>query len=277
MIEGFIVNDDDAWIYQWFGYAVFSPNALRSALRKANGAPVTVRVNSPGGEVTSASVIYTDLREYAGDVTVKIIGMAASAASVISMAGDKVLMSPTAEMMIHNSQMGAQGDHVEMERAAGILRSTDDAIVNAYLGKTDKLTKAQLKNMMGKETWFNASEAQDYGLIDAVMFQEDGDPKLAGTEPNASAGGVPGARAASQHFPSVATLTERKRVWDELVPGAVNLAAARATLVAAPAEHEPPLTPAPTMTTPIETTPTPPNNSAQLALLRAQIDLYAEN
>ena len=92
LLEGFVVKDDDAPLYRWFGYSVVSPNMVRAALKKANGGPLNVRINSPGGDVTSASVIYTDIRSYKGEVTMQITGMAASAASVIAMAGDVVQM-----------------------------------------------------------------------------------------------------------------------------------------------------------------------------------------
>jgi ATP-dependent protease ClpP protease subunit len=211
LIDGFIVNDNDAWIYRWFGMAVASPSGIRAALKKANGAPVTVRINSPGGETWSASVIYTDLREYAGDVTAKIVGLAASAASVIAMAGDVVQMSPTAEMMIHNPWTYAEGDYREMDHASDVLRNSRETIINAYALKSKTLTRAEIGNMLNKETWLDAQKALGLGLIDSIMFD---DGTLGGTEPAPSGGSepMPGGKAAAANIPSAAALKERKRV-----------------------------------------------------------------
>jgi ATP-dependent protease ClpP protease subunit len=276
LLEGIVVNDDDQWIYKYFGVTAFSPSTIRAALKKANGGPVNVRINSPGGEVTSASVIYSDLRGYKGEVSGQITGMAASAASVIAMACKTLQMSPTAEMMIHNSTLATQGDHREMDHASDVLRSTDDAIANAYAGKTKLLTKAQIKNMMAKETWLNANEAIADGLVDAMMFEDGasapGPANGSNTEP---AEPLPGARAAAHNIPSAAALKERKRVWDELAPGAASLDEAKARLAAAtapPGPTEPETPPA----EPLEPEPSAPDDSAEIALLRAQIDVLAQ-
>lgn len=279
LLEGFVVKDDDAPLYRWFGYSVVSPNMVRAALKKANGGPLNVRINSPGGDVTSASVIYTDIRSYKGEVTMQITGMAASAASVIAMAGDVVQMSPTAEMMIHNSTLGTWGDHREMDHCRDILLSTDDAIANAYVSKTKLLTKAQIKNMMAKETWMSANEAVANGLADGVMFEDEAPgavSKASATEPS---GPLPGAREAAHNIPSAAALKERKRVWDELVPGAASLDDAKARLASAIAPPKLQPEPEPQDSDAAPTQPTEPEPSAsddsEIRLLRAQIDVLA--
>ena len=96
----------------WFDDDV-TPQMFRDELFAGDG-PITIWVNSPGGDCTAASQIYSMLMDYKNDVTVKIDGIAASAASVVAMAGTKVLMSPTSMMMIHNPATGAFGDHVDM-------------------------------------------------------------------------------------------------------------------------------------------------------------------
>ena len=137
----------------------------------AGDGPITIWVNSPGGDCTAASQIYSMLMDYKNDVTVKIDGIAASAASVIAMAGTKVLMSPTAMMMIHNPATGAFGDHVDMEKAIKMLDEVKESIINAYEIKTG-LSHAQLSHMMDDETWMNAKKAIELGFADGMLTDE---------------------------------------------------------------------------------------------------------
>src|SRR5690606_28311560 len=117
------------------------------------------------------SEIFTALKEYSGNVTVKIVGIAASAASVIAMAGDKVLISPTAQMMIHNVSTAAGGDYRTFEHTAEVLKSANQSIANAYKQRTNK-SDDELKSLMDAETWFNAQSAVENGFADEVMFEE---------------------------------------------------------------------------------------------------------
>lgn len=276
LLEGIVTNDDDAWIFEWFGIKAFSPATLRTALKKANGGPVTVKINSPGGETWSGSVMYTELRSYPGQKTTQIIGLGASVASVIAMAGDAVQMAPTAEMMIHNPWMTASGDYRDMEHYADELRVSRETIINAYALKAKNLTRAEIGNMLNKETWFDAQTALNLGLIDSIMFD---DGTLSGTAPAKSDDSepMPGAKAAAANIPTAAALKERKRVWDELAPGAVNLEEAKArlsTATAPPASAEP--EPPPTgPTEPPAPEPSAPDDS-EIELLRAQIDVLAQ-
>ena len=130
--------------------------------------PVTVWLNSPGGDCIAASQIYTMLMDYAGDVTVKIDGIAASAASVIAMAGTKVLMAPTALMMIHNPMTMAYGNHEDMEKAIEMLDEVKESIINAYEIKTS-LSRAKLSHLMDSETWMNAAKAIELGFADDIL------------------------------------------------------------------------------------------------------------
>ena len=170
-IKGPIVGNSDAWIYEWFGIEATSPSMVDKAIEKANGEDLEVEINSGGGSVFAGSEIYTALKSYPGNVTVKIVGLAASAASVIAMAGKKVLMSPTAQIMIHNVSSCAAGDYREMEHAAEILKSANDTIANAYRLKTGK-TQEELLALMNKETWMTAQKAKELGFIDEVMFED---------------------------------------------------------------------------------------------------------
>jgi ATP-dependent Clp protease protease subunit len=155
----------------WFGDEV-TPAEFKKELYSDTG-PVTVWINSPGGDCIAASRIYTMLTEYPDEVTVKIDGIAASAASVIAMAGSKVLMSPTSLMMIHNPMTSAYGDHNEMEKAKEMLAEVKESIINAYELKT-KLSRAKIDHFMESETWFNAKKAIALGFADGLL----GDEKL---------------------------------------------------------------------------------------------------
>ena len=171
-IKGPIVGNSDAWIYEWFGIEATSPQKVNDALEKANGEDIEVEINSGGGSVFAGSEIYTALKSYKGNVTVKIVGLAASAASVVAMAGKKILMSPTAQMMIHNVSSCAAGDYREMEHTAEILKSANDTIANAYRLKTGK-TQEELLALMDKETWMTADKAKELGFVDEIMFEND--------------------------------------------------------------------------------------------------------
>lgn len=169
-VKGPIISSDEAWIYDWFGIENTSPKSVNKAIEEANGDELEVEVNSGGGSVFAGSEIYTALKSYQGNVTVKIVGLAASAASVIAMAGKKIVMSPTAQMMIHNVSARASGDYRDMEHTAEILRNANETIANAYRIKSG-MNQEELLSMMNKETWMTAGEAKDYGLIDEVMFE----------------------------------------------------------------------------------------------------------
>jgi ATP-dependent Clp protease protease subunit len=151
----------------WFGDEV-TPKQFKSELLSGEG-DITIWINSPGGDVFAASQIYNMLMDYKGKVTVKIDGIAASAASVIAMAGEEVLISPTGLMMIHNPMTMAFGDAEEMERAIGMLSEVKESIINAYELKTG-LSRVKLSHFMDAETWFNAKKAVELGFADGILF-----------------------------------------------------------------------------------------------------------
>lgn len=171
-IKGTIVSDDIAWIYDLFDVAHTSPKMVENALSDANGEDLEIVINSPGGSVFDGSEIYSTIKDYPGASTVKIVGIAASAASVIAMAGKKVSMSPTAQMMIHNSATGQYGDYRDMDKASEFLKSTNQSIINAYKIKSGK-SDEELQAMMDEETWMTAHQAKENHLIDEVMFEEN--------------------------------------------------------------------------------------------------------
>lgn len=171
-IKGPIISNSEAWIYDWFGIENTSPKVVNDAIEKAKGEDIEVEINSGGGSVFAGSEIYTALKSYSGYVTVKIVGLAASAASVIAMAGKKIIMSPTAQMMIHNVSSRASGDYRDMQHTADVLKNANDTIANAYRLKTGK-TQEELLKLMDNETWLTAEKAKEQGFVDEIMFEND--------------------------------------------------------------------------------------------------------
>ena len=153
----------------WFEDDI-TPALFRAELEKCS-APITVYINSPGGDCVAAAQIYTMLMDFPYDVTVKIDGIAASAASVIAMAGTKVLMSPVSMMMIHNPATVAMGDHSDMEKAIAMLDSVKESIINAYEIKTG-ISRKVLSAMMDSETWMDANKAVELGFADGILERE---------------------------------------------------------------------------------------------------------
>lgn len=150
----------------WFDDDV-TPQMFKEELQDGSG-NITVWINSPGGDCVAAAQIYNMLREYEGKVTVKIDGIAASAASVIAMAGDTVLMFPVSMMMIHNPMTVASGDSGEMQKAIEMLSSVKDSIINAYELKTG-LSRTKLAHLMDAETWMDVNKAIELGFADEVI------------------------------------------------------------------------------------------------------------
>lgn len=154
----------------WFGDEV-TPKLFRADLDKCQG-DISVWINSPGGDVFAAAQIYNMLMDYPHNVTVKIDGLAASAASVIAMAGTEVQMSPVAMMMIHNPMTVAIGDSAEMQRAIAMLDEVKESIMNAYEIKTG-LSRTKISHLMDAESWFNAKKAVELGFADKILFSDD--------------------------------------------------------------------------------------------------------
>ena len=154
----------------WFDDDV-TPALSKSDLDSGKG-PITVWINSPGGDVWAAAQIYNLLLSYGGKVTVKIDGLAASAASVIAMAGDEVLVSPVSMLMIHNPSTMAMGDKDDLAQAISMLDSVKDSILNAYVKKTG-LSKNKLSKLMDDETWMDANKAVELHFADRVMERPD--------------------------------------------------------------------------------------------------------
>lgn len=176
-VMGAIISNDDKWIYDWLDMDSTSPKDIVNSLPSTNE-NLDVIINSGGGDVYAGSEIYTALKEYPGKVNIKIVGIAASAASVIAMAGH-VTISPTAQIMIHNVSSFVAGDNRAMQHEADVLKGFNESIASAYVDKTNQPLDDILE-LMNKETWLTAQQAVELGFADEVMFSENA-PKLVAT------------------------------------------------------------------------------------------------
>ena len=165
-VRGTIIPNDDQWIYDWFEIEATSPKIVNDAIANANGDRLDVYINSGGGDVFSGSEIYSALREYSGTVKIHVVGIAASAASVIACAAE-CEMSPTAQMMVHNVSSCTNGDYHDMDKMSEILQKTNETIAAAYVAKSG-MSKQEALDLMDKETWLSAEDALKLGLVDEI-------------------------------------------------------------------------------------------------------------
>ena len=163
-IEGTIA--ENSWVDD-----EITPKQFKAELMSGSG-DITVFINSVGGDVIAAAQIYNMLMEYKGNVTVKIDGIAASAASVVAMAGTQILMSPVSSMMIHNPMTGAFGDTDDMQKAISMLSEVKESIINAYEIKTG-LSRAKISRLMDEESWMNAKKAVELGFADDILYTDN--------------------------------------------------------------------------------------------------------
>lgn len=186
-IKGDVVDNSYGMMYDWFGLDYASPSKVNTALANADDEDITVNVASNGGDVFAASEIYSVLKGASQNVTVNIQGLAASAASVIAMAGDTVNISPTAQIMIHKAMSGVQGNSDDLEHEAQVLNGIDQSIANAYELKTG-MSQTDIIQLMSNETWMTAQDAIDKGFADNIMFVDANKPVFSnsiGTIPSA--------------------------------------------------------------------------------------------
>lgn len=176
-VKGPIIPNDDKWIYEIFDVEATCPKDVIDALDESPNEDVEVMINSGGGSVYDASEIYTALRSHSGNVQTKVVGLAASAASVIAMAGNTLYMSPTAKMMIHNASTVAFGDYRDMDKTSDLLQATNKSIASAYRSKSG-MSEDELLKLMDGETWLTAEDAKNNGLIDEIMFQDNESPMM---------------------------------------------------------------------------------------------------
>ncbi|EHJ57140.1 hypothetical protein HMPREF9318_00090 [Streptococcus urinalis FB127-CNA-2] len=173
-VKGDIVSNDVGEFYDWFGMSSTYPKKIQQAIENDEDDEIILDVASNGGDVFAASEIYTMLKSSKKNIVVNIQGLAASAASVISMAGNTVRMSPTAHIMIHKASTISAGNSDNFEHESMILNSIDESIASAYEMKTG-MAQTDLLHLMSQETWLNAKNALDKGFIDEIMFLDEKD------------------------------------------------------------------------------------------------------
>lgn len=170
-VKGTVIPDDYAWIYDWFGEPYVSPSVVNTALEEADGEDVDVYINSGGGDVFAGSEIYSAIRDYKGNVKIHVVGLAASAASVIACAAMSDI-TPTGQVMVHNVSTYTAGDYHQMDKTSNILKQANRAIAAAYTAKT-KMTEKEALELMDTETWLTGSDAVEWGLIDEISENQN--------------------------------------------------------------------------------------------------------
>lgn len=176
-IKGDIVSNDVGEFYEWFGMSSTYPQKIQQAILNDEDNEIVLDVASNGGDVFAASEIYTMLRDSQKNIIVNIQGLAASAASVIAMAGNTVRMSPTSQLMIHKASVSTIGNSDDLEHESEVLNGIDESIAMAYELKTG-MKQTDILQLMSNETWMNAKVAVDKGFADEIMFNESDDEPI---------------------------------------------------------------------------------------------------
>lgn len=175
-VKGTIIPTDYKWIYDWLDMESTCPRDITKALEKANGEDVEVHINSGGGSVFAGVEMHTSLISYPGNVKVKIVGLAGSAASIVASVGSAgsgtVEIAPAGMIMIHNCSSSADGDYRDMYTAGDQLKKINNAIANAYIGRTG-MSREELLSLMDDETWMDADDAIKYGFADKIMESQN--------------------------------------------------------------------------------------------------------
>lgn len=172
-VNGDIICTDMKWIYDWLEYESCCPADVKNVIAELTdeNEELKVIINSPGGDVQAGQEIYSILKGIKNHVTVEVQSIAASAASMVAMAGDNVRMSPVSLLMIHNASTCTSGDYRDMQHTADVLQTVNTAIMQAYIAKTGK-TEAELREMMDKETWLTANQCIEHGFADEIIQDE---------------------------------------------------------------------------------------------------------
>lgn len=168
-LKGVVVDDEHKEVYEWFGIEAVCPKDIISQLNA--GEPVEVEIDSIGGSIAAGSTIFTALKSHTGKVTTKIVARAYSIASIVAMAGDEIVISPTALFMIHNASLGGfkGGDYRAFEQRAEMLKTATDGLAQIYVERTGK-TAEEIAELMNKETFFNAQQTVENGFADRILF-----------------------------------------------------------------------------------------------------------
>ena len=219
-LSGYVVADDDAFFYRYFGIGVFSPRDIRAALAKnPKGEDLVLEVNSGGGSVFSGFEMYSMLRAAKDVHTIaEVQSLAASAASTMILGCDEVMLSPVAQVMIHLPSTSTEGDVTAHKDSIRALSSITVSILNAYeLRCKGKSTREQLESMINKATWFPAQDALDAGLADGVLYQDGEEPLVLPKDiTNAVGGGIRALANSAGDIPAADTLRARyQKLVDE--------------------------------------------------------------
>ena len=175
-MNGYVVQDDDAETYRFFGFGVVSPKDVRQAIADTPaGETLTLEVNSGGGNMFAGYEIYTILKAATIPTEVEIQSLAGSAMSVAAIGADVVRASPVAQFMIHLPSLRTEGDSTEHERSLAALASFKASVLNAYeLKCAGKKTRSELDAMLRAETWLPVQDALAAGFVDAVLYDDEG-------------------------------------------------------------------------------------------------------
>lgn len=170
-IKGDIVDDSQVWLYEWLDEQATAPNLFKDELSQYKGKDLTIVIDSYGGDLFAGESMYNALKDHSGKITAKI-EMAMSAASVIAMAADEILMSPVGVMMIHNPLTAASGNMHDLRKVANVFDEIKESIINAYVTKTGR-SRSKISQMMDDETWMSANVAVKEGFADGVLYQDN--------------------------------------------------------------------------------------------------------
>lgn len=211
-LNGIVSSDEDRWIYEFFGYSAFSPEQVRQAIAEnPEGEELILEINSGGGSVMAGSEIYSVLRSAEGvETRAEIQSLAASAASYLALGCDVVMISPVAQMMMHLPSTCTEGDRDDHMVSVRMLDAVRDSILNAYeIKAAGKADRAELRRMMSSETWLTAQQARELGLVDGILFEDEGNA-LPQNIMNAAGAGIR-ALGASGGVPNIARLRDEYR------------------------------------------------------------------
>lgn len=211
-LNGYVVADEDLWVYQWFGISAFSPAIVRNAIREnPEGEDLILEINSSGGSVFSGFEIYSLLRGAKCHTVAQVQSLAASAASTVMSGCQQVLISPVAQVMLHLPSISTTGNQDAHKGSIRILDSITQSILNGYeLKCAGKTSRHRLEQLMQKESWITAQEAVEMGLADAILWQED-DTVIPKNIVNAVGGGIRSLAASPAGMPSVEALLAQYR------------------------------------------------------------------
>lgn len=206
-LNGYVVSDEDQWLYDWFGFSAFSPGIVRKAIQdNPEGENLVLEINSGGGSAFAGFEIYSILRAAKCHTVAQVQSVAASAASTVMVGCNECLLSPVAQVMIHLPALSTRGDQNAHRESINILDSITQSILNGYeLRCKGKTTRAHLEELMAAETWLPAQHAVELGLADGILYQ-DGEAELPATIINAVGGGIRGIANSAGQMPDTVSL-----------------------------------------------------------------------